>query len=329
MKKLLRYMQMHKIGCMCFVLFTLIYFLLFVLYALPAQSVLYGAALCIFAGIFFFVPDFLRDCRKQEQLSRLRHEVGITLEHLPPAACEMEQRYQELLRELFALKQQYIDQSNRQYQDLLEYYTIWVHQIKTPIAAIGLLLQREDTSLTREVRQELGRVEQYVEMVLAVLRLNSDSTDYVIREYDLDAMLKQVLRKHASWFIGRKIQLRYQPLCCKVITDEKWLVFVLEQVLSNALKYTKSGSICITLEEPKILCITDTGIGIAPDDLPRIFEKGYTGYNGRRDKKASGIGLYLCRRILDRLGHRITAESAIGRGTTVRIDLNQQGLEVE
>lgn len=329
MKKLFRYMQMHKMGCVLFVLFALIYFLIFVLYGLPAESVLYATALCVFTGMLILVPDFLRNCRKQEQLSHLRQGVGITLEHLPPASCETEQKYQELLQELFTLKQQYIDQSNRKYQELLEYYTIWVHQIKTPIAAIGLLLQREDTALTREVRQELGRVEQYVEMVLAVLRLNSDSTDYVIREYDLDAMLKQVLRKYASWFIGKKIQLHYEPLCCKVITDEKWLVFVLEQVLSNALKYTKSGSICIALEEPKILSIADTGIGIAPDDLPRIFEKGYTGYNGRKDKKASGIGLYLCRQILDRLGHQITVESTVGQGTTVRIDLNQQELEVE
>ena len=113
------------------------------------------------------------------------------------------------------------------------------------------------------------------------------------------------------------------------MTDEMWLLFVIEQVLSNALKYTRSGEISITLEAPKTLCIRDTGIGIAPEDLPRIFEKGFTGYNGRNDKKASGIGLYLCRRICSRLNHKIIITSKVDVGTEVRIDLDRKVLEVE
>lgn len=115
----------------------------------------------------------------------------------------------------------------------------------------------------------------------------------------------------------------------KVLTDEKWLSFVIEQLLSNALKYTPSGSITITLEDPLTLCIRDTGIGIAPEDLPRVFEKSYTGYNGRSDKKASGIGLYLCKRICHNLGHTITIESSLDTGTTVRIFLEHESLAIE
>lgn len=133
----------------------------------------------------------------------------------------------------------------------------------------------------------------------------------------------------ASQFIGKKITLNYAPLSTNVLTDEKWLLFVIEQVLSNALKYTKEGTICISMEKPQTLCISDTGIGIAPEDLPRIFEKGFTGFNGREDKKASGIGLYLCRRICKNLGHRITAESILDEGTTIRIYLEREALEVE
>ena len=161
------------------------------------------------------------------------------------------------------------------------------------------------------------------------LRLDSDSTDYVIREYDLDAIVRQAVRKFAGEFIARKIQLVYEPVNTKVITDEKWLSFVVEQVLSNALKYTSAGSISIFLETPKTLCIRDTGMGIAPEDLPRIFEKGYTGYHGRADKKASGIGLYLCRRICNNLGHKISAKSTPDKGTTIRVDLSQYKLNVE
>ena len=115
-----------------------------------------------------------------------------------------------------------------------------------------------------------------------------------------------------------------RPSDLKVVTDEKWLLFVIEQVLSNSLKYTKQGSISVFVNDNQELCIKDTGIGIAPEDLPRIFENGYTGCNGRNDKKASGIGLYLCKRICKNLGHEITASSVLGKGTTIKINLNQK-----
>ena len=194
---------------------------------------------------------------------------------------------------------------------------------------LRLLLQDADTDEQRALLEQLQSVEQYVEMVLGYLRLESPSSDYVIRNYALDDIVRQAVRKYASQFIRRKLRLEYTPLNVSVITDEKWLLFVIEQVLSNALKYTRSGTVSITLEAPKTLCIRDTGIGIAPEDLPRVFEKGYTGSNGRTDKRATGIGLYLCRRILAKLGHSIRIASTPGVGTTVRIGLEQDALEVE
>lgn len=190
------------------------------------------------------------------------------------------------------------------------------------------LLRRLEQEITLSTEQ-LQSVEQYVEMVLGYLRLESPSSDYVIRNYALDDIVRQAVRKYASQFIRRRLRLEYTPLNVSVITDEKWLLFVIEQVLSNALKYTRSGSVSITLEAPKTLCIRDTGIGIAPEDLPRVFEKGFTGCNGRTDKRATGIGLYLCRRILEKLGHTIAITSTVGEGTTVRIGLQQDALEVE
>ena len=209
------------------------------------------------------------------------------------------------------------------------YYTVWAHQIKTHIAAMRLSLQNEDTPLTRKLTNDLYHIEQYVEMVLTFLRLNSDSTDYVFKEYDLDNIVQSAVKKFSSEFIGRKLRLIYDPLNTSVITDEKWLSFVIEQVLSNALKYTPSGSITISLVGEKTLRIEDTGIGIAPSDLPRIFENGYTGFNGRTDKTASGIGLYLCRRVCNNLGHTITANSTVDVGTAIDIDLTQTKLEME
>lgn len=123
-------------------------------------------------------------------------------------------------------------------------------------------------------------------MVLSYLRLESDSTDYIIRKYKLDSIIKQALRKYSSQFIRKKIRLNYESINVKILTDEKWLLFVIEQILSNALKYTNTGGeISIFLKPGQILCIKDNGIGISPEDLPRIFENGFTGYNGRTDKK--------------------------------------------
>lgn len=324
-----QYVRIHRKGIGIFLIFSLIFLVVFLLYRLPAAAVAYAAAICGFTGGLIMLWDFSRFLTEYRQLLLMQKEVGFTLEKLPHTTHAIELLYQELIRILYQEKQQCVDESSRRCKELMEYYTIWAHQIKTPIAAMDLILQREDTPVNRELSEELKRIRQYVEMVLVVLRLDSDSTDYVIREYDLDDMIHQAVRKFAAQFIYRKIQLNYEPVEKSVLTDEKWLLFVIEQVLSNALKYTKTGTIEIFMEEPEILCIRDSGIGIAPEDLPRIFEKGYTGYNGRSDKKASGIGLYLCRRICDKLGHKITAVSAVGEGTTIKIHLQRLRLEVE
>lgn len=206
----------------------------------------------------------------------------------------------------------------------MDYYTTWVHQIKTPIASMRLLLEKEDSPVSRQLSEELFRVEQYVQMVMTYQRLDSDSTDYVFRQTDVDAVVRGAIRKFAPQFISKGIRLDYVPRQALVVTDEKWLSFVIEQLLSNAIKYTPAGCITIRFQDNNDLTITDTGIGIAPEDLPRIFERGYTGYNGRTDKRASGLGLYLCRRICDALGHGISIRSTPGVGTTVTISLSQK-----
>ena len=159
--------------------------------------------------------------------------------------------------------------------------------------------------------------------------LDADSSDYVFKEYALDGIVEQSISKFAGDFIARNIRLNYTPSGETVVTDEKWLSFVIEQVLSNALKYTREGEIRVFWQEPKTLCIADTGIGIDPADLPRVFEKGYTGFNGRSDKRASGIGLYLCRKICQNLGVKIHITSKPGEGTNVFLDLAQYQLNRE
>lgn len=329
MKLFLQYLkQRHRIWIIGAV-FCVIFAVSFLLYHLPIGAVIYPTLLCAVLGILIMVFDFLRVKREHEALISIRSMTDEIAGSLPKIDGIKDKDYQQILRLLSEEQNNYRTQTNKKYADMIDYYTVWAHQIKTPIASMRLHLQNEDSALARTLSSDLHRIEQYVEMVLTFLRLNSESTDYVIKEYDLDKIVKQAVRKFSSDFIGRKLSLVYEPLNTTVITDEKWLSFVIEQVLSNALKYTPAGSITITLENEKTLRIRDTGIGIAPEDLPRIFENGYTGYNGRTDKKASGIGLYLCKRICINLGHTITARSIVDVGTIIDIDLVQTKLEVE
>ncbi len=212
---------------------------------------------------------------------------------------------------------------------MMDYYSTWVHQIKTPIAAMRMKLQLEDTDSNRALLTDLFHIEQYVEMVLCYIRLDSESTDFVLKKYNIDLILKESIHKYAGEFVHKRLSLEYKPINRKVLTDEKWLSFIVDQVLSNAIKYTNKGSITIFLNDEDILIIRDTGIGISSEDLPRIFEKGYTGYNGRLHKKSTGLGLYLSKKAANKLSCRMWAESELGKGTSVYIDLHKTPLKVE
>lgn len=300
----------------------LIYSLVLLLYQIPLEAAGYGVLLVFIAEFVWLLSGFGRFRKKQKLLRQLAGERAkdFYLRDLPESEDPKEEAYQDLIESLLKEKNRKEAEAAEKLRDMEEYYTLWVHQIKTPIAAMSLLLQEEDTPENGELSMELFRIEQYVEMVLQYLRLDSPDHDLAFRSVDVDDCVRQAVRKYARSFIRKKIALDFQETGIEIVSDEKWLVFVLEQLLSNALKYTKKGTIRI-YGGNGFLYIEDTGIGIAPEDLPRIFEKGYTGYNGRRDKKSTGIGLYLCQEILKRLAHGITITSTLGEGTKVTLDL--------
>lgn len=302
-------------------IFVLIFASVFSLYDLPVEAVGYASLLCIVIFLLFGIYDYYKFIKKHKTLSEHKPDIAISLEKLPVALNKIEEDYMDLIQAIFDNKQEYIAKSDREKAEMLDYFTLWVHEIKTPIAAMRLILQSNDTRQNHELQDQLFKIEQYVEMVMAYLRLGSSSTDFLFKEYDLEEIVKQTVRKYAPMFIRKKINVKLGNLKCKVLTDEKWLCFAIEQLLSNAIKYTNEGYIYFDCENDNILVIRDTGIGIAPEDLPRICEKGFTGYNGRIDKRASGIGLYLTKQILTKLGHCIYFESELGKGTTVRIDM--------
>ena len=297
----------------------------FALYRLPLAAVLYPAGLCLALGLIAMAADFARVRRAHLRLRML----DILEAELPEARDVEAEDYRQLALLLRRRQREARTRAEADMSDMVAYYTLWAHQIKTPIAAMRLQLQGEDSPRARALLADLGRVERYVEMVLTYLRLEGGGSDYVIREYDLDSILRPVFRQFAGEFIGRRLRLDYAPVNLRVLTDEKWLAFVVGQVLSNALKYTPEGAISVYLEPPAVLYVRDTGIGIAPEDLPRVFERSYTGLAGRADRRASGLGLYLCKRVCDNLRHGISIESAPGAGTTVRIDFARRELPVD
>lgn len=329
MKLLTRYLRSRRGVIALFCAFALIFAAAFALYRLPMAAVWYPAALCLLTGAGGFIVDYLRVRRRHEALEGLKRSVSALLERLPEADGVEAADYREIAGLLHDARLEDSARAEAALREMTDYYTLWAHQIKTPIAAMRLRLQDSDSADARALLQELGRVERYVEMVLTYVRLEGGDTDYVIRPCDLDALLRRVFRRFAGEFIARRLRLEYAPVDATVLTDEKWLGFVLEQVLSNALKYTPSGAIAVYMEAPLTLCVRDTGIGIAPEDLPRIFDRSYTGLTGREHRQASGIGLYLCRRVCERLGHSIAAASAPGEGTVIRIDLSRREMPIE
>ena len=323
------YLRQRCRTLLAFFLFGGIFAAAFALYQLPLRAVAYPFVLCAAAGAVLLILDYRRVLRQHRRLELLRQLPEELADALPPADTVKEADYRSLVTLLAESRRAIRTQEEQRYGDMVDYYTMWAHQIKTPIASMRLTLQNEDSDLARSLSGDLMRVEQYVEMVLVFLRLDSSTTDYVIRSHSLDDIVRPAVRKFAGEFIRRRLRLDYQPLDRTVVTDAKWLGFVVEQVLSNALKYTPAGGRIRIYGDGETLVIADSGIGIRPEDLPRVFEKGFTGYNGREDKKSTGIGLYLCRRVMDRLNHGISIVSRPGQGTLVRLDLSRGRRVVE
>ncbi|MBB6446907.1 sensor histidine kinase [Bacillus benzoevorans] len=326
---LLLYLHKNWKPLVLFILFAFCFTIVFSLSHLPIAPILYSIVLCLYIGFLFFIVDFFKFRKRYKALNHLQKTITVQIGPFPAPKNVIERQYQELLQIVAKHKNEWTVQADNMKKDLVDYFTKWTHQIKTPIAAMRLLLQSEPSRQNAELEMELLKIEQYVEFVLQYLRLENMSNDLVFKKNNLDEIIKQAIRKNAKMFIRKKIHLNYSDVTCTVLTDEKWLLFVIEQILSNALKYTKEeGSISIYMKE-KLLIIEDTGIGIRAEDLPRVFEKGFTGYNGRSFFQSTGIGLYLCQQILTKLSHAISIESEVGKGTKVMVDLEIRAIGVE
>ncbi len=325
----LYYVRQNLFTLFMFLSFVVIVALIFYFYDLPLEAVAYSGALCALLCAIVLPVRFYAFLKRHKRNVIVLSNPRLMLDELPEPKTLLEHDMRLMLDSMKKDLEDAIDDRALDREESIDFYTTWAHQIKTPISVMRMILEEDDTEERRELLAELFRIEQYVEMVLTYLRLESESSDYVFADCDIDGVIRQAIHRYAPLFVRRKISLTYEPTHKRVLTDEKWLLFIIEQVLSNSTKYTYKGSVTITFTDENVLRISDTGIGIAAEDLPRIFEKGFTGYNGRSFKKSTGLGLYLCKRAAQKLGHGIYAESTVGEGTTISIDLNTERFSLE
>ena len=301
-----------------FVVFIAIFFIMFYLYNLPLEALIYTGSFCFLASVIASFSDFVNYRESYKKLKFLEKNILNDLEDLPKSLDIRIDYYHKIIEKLYEELEKLTQENRQKNTDMVDYYSMWVHQIKTPIAAMNFLLDNEEVD-QKILQQELFKIERYVEMVLTYIRLDSISSDYVITKINLDEVVKDSVKKYATIFINKKIKLNYVSHETMIISDKKWLSFAFEQILGNSVKYTSTGGeITIETCENKLI-IEDNGMGIKEEDLPRIFEKGFTGFNGRYEKKSSGLGLYLCKKTLDKLGHHIEISSKVGEGTRIEI----------
>lgn len=336
---LTNFIKQNYIWILMIVTMSCIHLLYMYLIGARKQDVVYAAVLDAILLLITVLVGFFRYSSKVKALSNALKRPVEEQAQLPEATDDVEMLYQRLLENQSIARSESESSAAIRQSQMRDYYSMWVHQIKTPISAMKLLLEVEREELGQLIcddeqsqyllsdnmdsfEDELFRIEEYVSMALQYQRVSSTENDFVLEKVSVDGVIRDAIKKYAKIMIRRHIGINYSGTGQEVYTDGKWLAFMLEQILSNAIKYTPQGFVTIETAEEKdrfFITIKDTGIGIKAEDLPRVFEKGYTGYNGHADKKATGIGLYLCRQMADKLGHTIRMESEIGKGTKVWI----------
>ena len=338
---LTNFIKQNYIWILMIITMSCIHLLYMYLIGARKQDVVYAAVLDAILLLIIVLVGFFRYSSKVKALSNALKRPVEEQAQLPEATDDVQILYHRLLENQSIARSESESSAAVRQSQMRDYYSMWVHQIKTPISAMKLLLEAEREELGQlmcdeepqatltelsdnldSFEDELFRIEEYVGMALQYQRVSSTENDFVLEKISLDGVIRDTIKKYAKIMIRRHIGINYSGTKKQVYTDEKWLAFILEQILSNAIKYTPQGFVTIETAEEKdrfFITVKDTGIGIKAEDLPRVFEKGYTGYNGHADKKATGIGLYLCRQMADKLGHTIRMESELGKGTKVWI----------
>ena len=319
MKKIKNYLYKHRALIIAYFLSSAVFALVSYLYGRDFEMFIYPFAISLFVFVVIVIVDINLYFKYLNNVEKFIVD-GADFENHDEDEEKLLKTIKQCRQEINKLNNLIINEK----EEMTDFYMMWIHQIKTPISAMKLLLdERSDINLEVEVL----KIEQYVNMVLNYVRLNQLDSDLVIEEVKIDDVIKKAIKTYSTIFIQKHLTINYTDSDATILSDYKWIVFVIEQLLSNALKYTKKGGIEIKFIDDK-LSIKDSGIGIDSADLPRVFDKGYTGKIGRSSIQATGLGLYLSKKIIDHLGHKITIESKLGEGTIVTIDFSTSKFEI-
>lgn len=306
MLKLKNFLKENKVSFIFFFIISLTYLLVFLTYDLEKFPIIYGALINFFMFLAYFIYKYI-------------NKEKITFREV---SKNPSQREKIILDEYENLDKKYKDlllACNEIEGDLKDFYGLWIHEIKTPIAENKLILDDPNPDLDL-LKKNNKRIEDYLNILLGFVRYNSKTNDYVFKEVRIDSVAKEIIREKSYDFISKKISLEVSNLDFKVVSDEKWLSFIIGQLLNNALKYTPAGGKIKVYCENSSLIIEDNGIGIKQIDLPRVFEMGYTGENGRKFGSSTGLGLYLVKSIGKDLNLDIKIESKEGKFTKIIIN---------
>ncbi|MDT2573325.1 sensor histidine kinase [Enterococcus raffinosus] len=319
MKLLKSFLYERRVIYGMYFFFWLLIYLTFYLYEFNFAPFWDGWLFTMFLLVVYSIVSFYRAFRKQKKLELLAtKDLQLSnLIFLPKADTLSEKTYQEVLRLVLEKKNQQQEELQQNQKNMLDDFGLWLHQIKTPVAALDLLIQSGQIE-PRRMKNEVFKINEYLQMILNYMRQNLDQADLVFQQLSIEKIIKSVVKKYATFFSQKNLSLELGNLEGQVYSDQKWLIFILEQVIFNAIKYTEDGTISIAFSENQ-LTIQDTGMGIRAEDLPRVFEKGYTGMNGREQQRASGLGLYLSQEAAGKLGCHLYIESQIKKGTKVTI----------
>ena len=315
-------------------LFLLIHLILFfmvgsIMFLINISGTIVMLVFCIW---FFPVLSYIAvEYIKQKKLYSELHSIMEGLDRkylLAEMIREPEFIEGKLLYDLLKQANKDMHEHVKKYRDMQieyrEYIETWVHEIKTPIASAHLIIENNPNEMTRNIHDEMKKIEDYIEQVLYYSRSNNVSKDYIIKEVSLADLVRRVIKKNARDFISKGISVDLEHLEGTVYSDGKWLEFMVNQVIGNAVKYSRESNGKVTISAVKnenntVLTIEDNGMGIIEKDLNRVFEKGFTGENGRKLGKSTGIGLYLCKKLAEQLGLGLTLTSEMGKGTKVTI----------
>jgi hypothetical protein len=291
----------------------------------------YTLLLVGFGLLYGGARSFLRYARRQLRLWDALAHLPPEADALPPGRSEPERCYHALACAYQTAQRKALTREAQAERERLDYFTLWVHQIKTPISALDLMAQSAEPVSHELLRQEAFKIGQYADMALGYQRLQTLTNDLALTDVPLYPLCAALIKRLRPLFLYRRIRLVMEPFSGNALSDPKWLGMAVAQALTNALKYTpEGGCITVALAQPLVLTVRDTGPGIPACDLPRVFECGFTGgagRMGREPEKSTGIGLYLCKQAMDKLGHRVRVDCPAGGGTRVTFDLRREGFE--